>query len=78
MKRRGEASIWQRRFWEHQIRDEYDFERHVDYVHINPVRHGHVEHASLWPYSSFGRYVREGIYPADWGGPVEMPELWWE
>jgi putative transposase len=78
MQRRGESAIWQRRFWEHQIRDERDFERHIDYIHINPVKHGHVPHASLWPYSSFGRYVREGVYPADWGGPIEMPELWWE
>ncbi|KQQ87841.1 transposase [Massilia sp. Leaf139] len=78
MQRRGESAIWQRRFWEHQIRDERDFERHMDYVHINPVKHGQVAHASLWPYSSFGRYVREGVYPADWGGPAEMPDLWWE
>jgi putative transposase len=76
MQRRGESAIWQRRFWEHQIRDERDFERHVDYIHINPVKHGHVAHASLWPYSSFGRYVREGIYPADWGGPVETGVGW--
>ncbi|WP_454165192.1 REP-associated tyrosine transposase [Massilia sp. SYSU DXS3249] len=63
MKRRGESSIWQRRFWEHTIRDERDFERHVDYIHINPVRHGYVPHASLWPYSSFGKYVRQADTP---------------
>ena len=78
MKRRGESAIWQRRFWEHQIRDAHDFERHADYIHINPVRHGHVAHASLWPYSSFGKFVKEGRYPADWCGPVEMLELCWE
>jgi putative transposase len=78
MKRRGESPVWQRRFWEHQIRDELDFERHADYIHINPVRHGHAAHASMWPYSSFARYVREGLYPAGWCGPVNMPELCWE
>lgn len=78
MKRRGDSTIWQRRFWEHQIRDGCDFERHADYIHINPVRHGHVAHASLWPYSSFGKFVKEGRYPADWCGPVEMLELCWE
>lgn len=77
MKRRGESAIWQRRFWEHQIRDEADFERHVDYIHINPVKHGHVPHASLWPYSSFRKHVREGLYPLDWAGPAETG-LWWE
>ena len=78
MQRRGEAAIWQRRFWQHQIRDERDFERHADYIHINPVRHGHVAHASFWPHSSFGRYVRNGLYPADWCGPVDMQDLRWE
>jgi len=66
--RRGESAIWQRRFWEHQIRDEHDMERHVDYIHYNPVKHGHAASAAEWPYSSFGRYVRQGIYPVDWGG----------
>jgi len=54
--------------WEHQIRDELDMERHVDYIHFNPVKHGFVRAASAWPYSSFGRFVLEGIYPANWGG----------
>ena len=65
---RGAASIWQRRFWEHQIRDELDLERHVDYIHFNPVKHGFVAAASERPYSTFGRFVRAGLYPADWGG----------
>jgi putative transposase len=78
MKRQRLATIWQPRFWEHQIRDEQDFSRHVDYIHINPVRHGHVQHASLWAHSSFGRYVRDGIYPADWCGPVDEQGLCWE
>jgi len=57
--------LWQRRFWEHTLRDESDFARHVDYVHYNPVKHGLVKQVKDWPYSSFHRYVRSGIYPAD-------------
>lgn len=63
---RGECGIWQRRFWEHQIRDGIDFARHVDYVHINPVKHGLVSSAADWLYSSFHRYIRQGIYSSDW------------
>ncbi len=66
----GEVALWQRRFWEHTIRDEQDFENHVDYIHFNPVKHGHVAVVSDWPHSSFHRYVRLGILPADWGGHV--------
>jgi len=69
--RRGEYSLWQRRFWEHTVRDEIDFARHVDYVHYNPVKHGLVKRVSDWPHSSFHRYVRCGIVPEDWGGTVE-------
>src|SRR5262249_62384828 len=65
---KGERGIWQRRYWEHTLRDEKDFERHVDYIHFNPVKHGHVGRVQDWPYSSFHRMVRLGIYPADWGG----------
>ena len=64
--KRGERGIWQRRYWEHQIRDNRDFERHVDYIHWNPVKHNRVERVSDWPYSSFHAYVRRDIYPADW------------
>jgi putative transposase len=78
MTRQRVAAIWQRRFWEHQIRDERDFAAHLDYVHINAVKHGHATHAALWPHSSFARYVREGIYPADWCGPVGGVDLRWE
>jgi len=66
--RRGEYNLWQRRFWEHTIRDDSDFGRHVDYIHYNPVKHGLASSASSWPYSSFHRYVRAGVLPADWGG----------
>jgi putative transposase len=58
--------LWQRRFWEHQIRDEVVFERHVNYAHYNPVKHGLVTRAVDWPYSTFHRYVRRGILPIDW------------
>jgi len=64
----GEHALWQRRFWEHTIRDESDFERHVDYIHFNPVKHGLVVRVRDWPYSSFHRYVRRGVLPEDWGG----------
>lgn len=63
-----ESTLWQRRFWEHQIRGQEDFNRHVDYIHWNPVKHGHVRHVADWPYSTFHRYVHAGIYPENWGG----------
>ena len=66
--RRGERGIWQRRFWEHLIRDEADFRAHMDYVHINPMKHGLVEHVADWPYSTFHGLVAQGVYARDWGG----------
>lgn len=68
---RREAGLWQRRFWEHRICDEQDLHRHLDYLHWNPVRHGLVQQVVDWPWSSFHRLVREGVYPADWGGVAE-------
>ena len=62
-----ERGIWQRRYWEHLIRDEHDLQRHIDYIHFNPVKHGYVDRAADWPYSSFHRYVADGRLPADWG-----------
>ena len=59
--RRRETGIWQRRFWGHAIRDDADFERHVDYIHINPVKHGYVTRVCDWPYSSFHRYVKNAL-----------------
>jgi putative transposase len=72
--RKGERGIWQRRYWEHILRDDEDFARHVDYIHINPVKHGLVERAVDWPNSSFHRYVQAGVLPLDWAGDagVEM------
>ncbi len=64
---RGEAGIWQRRFWEHQIRDERDYNMHMHYVHYNPVKHGLVRNVKDWPYSTFHRYVRNGMYDRHWG-----------
>jgi putative transposase len=64
----GEFALWERRFWEHTIRDESDLERHVDHVYFNPVRHGLVTRVRDWPHSSFHGYVRRGLLPQDWGG----------
>lgn len=63
-----EKGIWQRRYWEHAIRNDSDFERHVDYIHYNPVKHGLVTRVADWPYSSFHRFVERGMLPPDWGG----------
>ena len=65
-RRKGERGIWQRRFWEHQIRDQRDLAHHVDYAHINPVKHGHVPRAADWPFSSIHRYIGQGAFGADW------------
>ena len=65
---KGERAIWQHRYWEHTLREETDLARHVDYIHYNPVKHGHVRCVKDWPYSSFHRPVRSGVYPADWAG----------
>jgi putative transposase len=66
MIRLGERGIWQRRYWEHTIRDDRDFAAHMDYTHFNPVKHGLVEHPAEWPHSSFRRCVGGGLYPARW------------
>ena len=76
--RRRESGVWQRRFWEHTIRDEADLQAHLDYIHYNPVRHGLVACAHLWRFSSFERWVNRGGYAADWccscgGQKVSMP-----
>ncbi len=65
---RGERGVWQRRYWEHAIRDEDDFARHMDYLHFNPVKHGYVTRASDWPYSTLPRLIRTGVYPPEWTG----------
>ena len=71
----SERGIWQRRYWEHEIRSERDLLRHIDYVHINPVKHGYVTRANDWPYSSIHRYIRQGILPKDWAcDSADFPE----
>ena len=65
-RKRRERGVWQRRFWAHLLTDQADFNNHVDYIHWNPVKHGVVERVVDWPHSSFHRYVKEGVYPADW------------
>jgi len=65
-----EKGLWQRRYWEHAIRDDADLERHLDYIHFNPVKHGYVPRVYDWPYSNFHRYVADGVLPQDWGGDM--------
>ena len=64
----GEFMLWQRRYWEHTIRDEDDLRRHVEYIHLNPVKHGLASRVADWPYSSFHRFVERGELPMDWAG----------
>ena len=71
----GSPSPWQPRFWEHTIRDAIDLQRHIDYVHINPMKHGLVSRLCDWPHSSFHRYVRDGLLSADWAGTVEGDDI---
>jgi putative transposase len=68
--RNGELALWQRRVWEHTIRNSEDFDRHVDYIHFNPVKHGLVGRVRDWPFSSFHRFVRQGLLPEDWAGDL--------
>lgn len=67
---KGERGIWQRRYWERTIKDERDFANHVDYIHINPVKHGYVKQACDWPYSSIHLYIKQGKLPNSWAGNV--------
>ncbi|MDR0769661.1 MAG: transposase [Burkholderiales bacterium] len=76
--RQREKGIWQRRYWEHQIRDEIDLLRHTDYIHFNPVKHGLVKRVKDWPFSSLFRYVREGGLPEDWAEEPEKEGLFGE
>ena len=73
-KKRKESNLWQRRFWEHLIRDEKDFARHCDYIHYNPVKHGLCKTPRDWEFSSIHRFVAQGLYPEDWG-MYEIPDL---
>ena len=64
--KRKEKNLWQRRFWEHLIRDERDFQNHCDYIHYNPVKHGLCKTPQEWKYSTIHRFIAQGIYPIDW------------
>lgn len=68
--KRGERLLWQRRFWEHTVRNERDLAAHADYIHYNPVKHGFCVRPAEWPYSSFHRFVRMGFYGPDWACAV--------
>ena len=67
--------IWQKRFWEHCIQDEYDFENHMNYIYYNPVKHGYVEKVSDWRYSTFKKSVALGLYPTDWGSGADIIKI---
>ncbi len=73
--KRGERGLWQRRFWEHLIRDETDYRQHVDYIHWNPVKHGWVTSVKDWPHSSFHGYLAQGVYPENWGNEIEFRDI---
>ena len=68
--RRAERGIWQRRYWEHTLVTERDYAQHIDYIHVNPLKHGYVQRVCDWPYSTFHRYVADGILPIDWCGDM--------
>ena len=68
--RHRESTIWQRRFWEHQVRDDEDLHKHLDYIHFNAVKHGLVTNPADWPYSTFHRYVKQSLYPVNWGETI--------
>ncbi|MBG0787654.1 MAG: transposase [Anaerolineaceae bacterium] len=72
---KNEAAVWQRRYWEHTIRDKNDLDRHMDYIHYNPVKHGLVQNVRDWEWSSFHRYVRMGWYDGNWGSNVDVRGL---
>lgn len=77
---RGVRGIWQRRFWEHMIRDETDLANHCDYIHYNPVKHGYARSPADWLYSSFQRFVDAGQYEPNWGAtmPAHLAEMDYE
>jgi putative transposase len=72
---RREKNIWQKRFWEHLIRDEYDFYRCLEYIYYNPVKHGYVDSPHDWAYSTFKRDVQKGLYEIDWGNGTEPNKI---
>ncbi|MGZ8219787.1 REP-associated tyrosine transposase [Methylomagnum sp.] len=73
--KKAERGIWQCRYWEHAIRDERDYQKHLDYIHYNPVKHGFARAAKDWPYSTFNAYVGRGTYSIEWSAPQETRKL---
>jgi len=72
--KKGEYNLWQKRYWEHTIRDERDLQNHIDYIHFNPVKHSYVDRVIDWPHSSFHRYVDEGLIDKNWAHePTDIP-----
>ncbi len=73
---RQEQTLWQHRYWEHMLRSDEDYRRHLEYIHFNPVKHGNAHSPIDWPYSSFKRYVEAGIYEAGWGeAQIDFTEI---
>lgn len=72
LSKQDQSAVWQKRFWEHQIRDEKDFQRHFDYIHYNPVKHGLVNQVRDWPFPTFHKYLQQGYYPENWGEGVSL------
>jgi putative transposase len=70
--KKRERGIWQRRFWEHLIRDDLDYERHINYIHYNPVKHGYVSKPNDWPYSSIHKFIRNNVFSSQWGADNEF------
>lgn len=70
-RKRNERGVWQRRFWEHLIRDDRDYAMHIDYCHWNPMKHRYVTRVKDWPYSTFHHYVRQGLLLEDWAGGMD-------
>lgn len=70
-----EKGIWQRRFWVHCIRDDTDYRQHMNYIHYNPVKHGHVAKPQDWPYSTLHKLIEKDIYPTDWGTKENIKDI---
>ena len=72
--KRRENTLWQRRYWDHYIRNEQDLNNHTNYIHYNPVKHELTTSVNEWPWSSFHRYVKAGYYEPDWGSDVSFDD----
>ena len=75
--RKRERDVWQRRFWEHAIRNDEDLSKHIDYIHFNPIKHGVVKRLSDWKWSSFHEFIDGGYYDKNWGveEPIDLQKL---